>query len=78
MVAGARMVAAGAELVDADAGRWSLLQEGGRWSRAGSCWCRTGSCWCRKVVTGAGLVAASAGKWSSLQEGCCWCRLKGY
>ena len=34
-----------------------MLQEGGRWSRAGSCWCRTGNCWCRKVVAGSGLVA---------------------
>ena len=62
------LVAAGAELVVAVAGRWSLMQDSARWSKAGSCWCRTGSYWCRKVVVGAGLVAASPGKWSPVQE----------
>ena len=71
VVAGAGLVAAGAEPVVAGAGRGSLLQEGGHWSRAGSCFCR-------KVVAGAGVVVAAAGKWSPVQEGSCWCRFRKY
>ena len=55
VVTGSGLVAAGAELVAAGAGRWSLLQEGGRQSR-------TCSCFCREVVAGAGVVIASAEK----------------
>ena len=42
-----REVVVGAGLVAAGAGRWSLLQEGGRRS-----W--TVSCWCRKEIVAAG------------------------
>ena len=90
-VAGSGLVAAGAELVSAGAERWSLLQEGGRWDRAGCCWWRNvvvgagrwsllqeGGRRCKKVVAGAGLVVSAAGKWSTVQEGSCWCRLRMY
>ena len=46
--------------MSAGAGKWSLVQVGGGWSRAGSCWCR-------KVLAGAGLVADGAGMWLPLQ-----------
>ena len=74
-----RKAAAGAELVSAGAGRWSL-QEGGRFrhqqlpvlhQQLVQNWqllVPEGGCCCRKVVAGARLVAASAGKWSPLQE----------
>ena len=55
---------AGAGLVSAGAGRWSLVQDWYLLVQEGGHWSRTGSCWCRKVVAGSGLVVA----------GVCWCR----
>ena len=62
---------AGTGMVAAGVGRWSLLQEGSRR-------CRIGSCFYRELVAGAGVVVAATGKWSPVQEGSCWCCLKGY
>ena len=64
MVACSGLVAAGAELVAAGAGRWSLLQKGGHR-------CRTGFCWSRKVVAGSRLAAADICR---CRTGSCFCR----